>query len=102
MILNLWRKNIREVWIKVSVNIDKKIRNKIDNLKSTNPKEYWKVLNSRRKQHSPDIPINIFLDYFKTLNLENPTEEENQNDIERLNIVLNSSITADEIQKSLK
>jgi hypothetical protein len=25
----------------------KKIRNKIDNLKSTNPKEYWKVLNSR-------------------------------------------------------
>ena len=80
----------------------KKIRNKIDNLKSTNPKEYWKVLNSRRKQHSPDIPINIFLDYFKTLNLENPTEEENQNDIERLNIVLNSSITADEIQKSLK
>jgi hypothetical protein len=50
-------------------------------------------LNSRRKQHSPDIPINIFLDYFKNLN---------QNDIERLNIVLNSSITADEIQKSLK
>jgi lipase chaperone LimK len=41
-----------------------------------------------------------------TLNLGNPTEEEtnieNQNDIERLNIVLNSSITADEIQKSLK
>jgi hypothetical protein len=84
----------------------KKIRNKIDNLKSTNPKEYWKILNSRRKQHSPDIPINIFLDYFKTLNLGNRTEEEtnieNQNDIGRLNIVLNSSITADEIQKSLK
>ena len=36
----------------------KKIRNKINNLKSTNPKEYWKILNSRRKQHSPDIPIN--------------------------------------------
>ena len=84
----------------------KKIRNKIDNLMSTNPKEYLKILNSRRKQHSPDIPINIFLDYFKTLNQGNPTEEEtnieNQNDIERLNIVLNSSITADEIQKSLK
>jgi hypothetical protein len=65
----------------------------------SNPKEYWKILNSGRKQHRADIPINIFLDYFKTLNLRNPTEEEtnieNQNDIERLNIVLNSSITAD-------
>lgn len=84
----------------------KKIRNKIDNLKSKNPKEYWKILNSGRKQHNPDIPINIFLDYFKTLNLGNPTEEEinieNKNDIERLNIVLNSSITADEIEKIIE
>ena len=84
----------------------KKIRNTIDNWKSTNPKEYWNILKSGRKQHSPDIHINIFLDYFKTLNLGNPTEEdntiENQNGIDRLNIVLNSSITADEIEKSLK
>ena len=33
---------------------------------------------------------------------EEETNIENQNDIGRLNIVLNSSITADEIQKSLK
>ena len=54
----------------------KKIRNKIDNFKSTNPWEYWKILNSGRKQHNPDIPINIFLDYLKTLSLGNPTAEE--------------------------
>ena len=48
MILNLWRKNIRELWIKVSVNIEKKIRNKIDNLKSTNRKEYWKNLKDQQ------------------------------------------------------
>lgn len=43
-----------------------KIRNKINNLKSTNPREYWKIINSGKKKNSPEIPIDILFDYFKT------------------------------------
>jgi lipopolysaccharide biosynthesis regulator YciM len=42
----------------------KKERN---NLKST-PKEYWKIINTGIKQNNPDIPIDVFLDFFKTTN----------------------------------
>ena len=45
-----------------------KIRNKINNLKSTNPREYWKIINSGKKKNSPEIPIDILFDYFKNLN----------------------------------
>ena len=44
-----------------------KIRNKINNLKSTNPREYWKIINSGKKKNSPEIPIDILFDYFKNL-----------------------------------
>jgi hypothetical protein len=38
----------------------KKMKQKIHNLRSTNPKEYWKIINSGRKQISPNISINYF------------------------------------------
>jgi hypothetical protein len=37
------------------------MKKKIDNLKSTNPKEYWKIINTGIKQNNPDI-------FFKTMN----------------------------------
>jgi hypothetical protein len=37
------------------------MKKKIDNLKSTNPKEYWKKINTGIKQNNPDI-------FFKTMN----------------------------------
>ena len=37
----------------------KKMRQKIHNLRSINTKEYWKIINSGRKQISPNISINV-------------------------------------------
>jgi hypothetical protein len=52
--------------------LEKKMRHKIHNLRSTNPKEYWKIINSGRKQISPNISINVLFDFFKTLNTGEP------------------------------
>jgi hypothetical protein len=48
------------------------MRQKIHSLRSTNPKEYWKIINSGRKQISPNISINVLFDFFKTLNTGEP------------------------------
>jgi hypothetical protein len=50
----------------------KKMRQKIHNLRSINPKEYWKIINSGRKQISPNITINVLFDFFKTPNTGEP------------------------------
>ena len=84
----------------------KKIRHKIENLRSINPKEYWKILNGGKRGNNPCVPINILFDYFKNLNLGNSEDEEivleNQNNVKDLNAILNSPITEEEIEKSLR
>ncbi|XP_063408710.1 uncharacterized protein LOC134692190 [Mytilus trossulus] len=84
----------------------KKIRHKIENLRSINPKEYWKILNDGKRGNNPCVPINILFDYFKNLNLGNSEDEEivleNLNNVKDLNVTLNSPITEEEIEKSLR
>ena len=46
----------------------KKMRNKLKNLKSTNPKEYWQILNNGRERKQPDIPLEELFEFFKNLN----------------------------------
>jgi hypothetical protein len=41
----------------------------------TDSKEYWKMINSGRKQISPNISINVLFDFFKTLNTGEPENE---------------------------
>jgi hypothetical protein len=51
----------------------KKMRQKIHNLRSTNPKEYWKIINSGRKQISPikfAFRTSKFLSRFSTFCVE--------------------------------
>ena len=84
-----------------------KIRNKINNLKSTNPREYWKIINSGKKKNSPEIPIDILFDYFKNLNakgddIDDSDINQNNNRVRELNNIINAPITREEIEKAIK
>ena len=82
------------------------MRQKIHNLRSTNPKEYWKIINSGRKQISPNISINVLFDFFKTLNTGEPENEGGppvfNQDTDDLNNIINALITIDEIKSAMK
>lgn len=84
-------------------NLHKKLRN----LKSTNSKEYWKLINNKgKKDRMDDIPLKVFLDHFKklhsspeedsiTVNCEvNPSQNSNID-----NSFINQPFTEEEIKK---
>ncbi|MEW8546068.1 MAG: reverse transcriptase family protein [Candidatus Thiodiazotropha sp.] len=86
---------------------DRETQDKLRNLKSKSPKDFWKIINSvDRNNDNPDINIETLFDFFKTLN-EN---KDNDNDfMDSLNIdvtdddeILNSFITEAEILKCIK
>lgn len=78
----------------------KKIR-KLRNLKSNNSKEYWKILNARKKGNNTDCSIGDFFDYFKSFNGgENEAEDVNFSD-NTLNEEVNKSITKDKVEKAI-
>ena len=37
----------------------------LKNLKTSDPKEYWKMLNRGREKKQPDIPMDFFLFFFQ-------------------------------------
>ena len=78
--------------------------NKLRNLQSKNPKQYWKFLNSLKTQDKHNGPnLNEFYEYFKDLN----TSEYEDADISDFhytinnNEMLNSGITAEEISRCI-
>ena len=82
------------------------MRQTIHNLRSINPREYWKLLNSDRKQISPNISINVLFDFLKTLNTVEPEHEGDppvlNQDTYDLNNIINAPITIDEIKSAMK
>ena len=82
------------------------MRQKIHNLRSSNPKEYWKIINSGRKQISPNITINVLFDFFKTPNTGEPENEGDppvfNQDTDDLNNIINAAITIGEIKSAIK
>lgn len=46
------------------------------NLRTKNPKEYWKILNRGGKRNKPNIALGVLFDFFKNLN-----NAENTNDV---------------------
>ena len=79
----------------------------INNLKSTNPKEYWKIIITGIKQIIPDIPIDVLLNFFKTMNVGTQDDDsihrlDHINEIDNLNIIINSPVAKDEIEKGIK
>ena len=72
---------------------------KIRGLKSSNPKEYWRILNSDSKQKPKVAPLNELYEYFKNVNGVEINDTVPNIDIEdnSTNEEINSLVTVDEI-----
>ena len=84
---------------------NKKLHKKLRNLRSSNPKEYWNLLNPRKSNANKDIGIKPLYDHFKLLN--DVTNQSNVSfDINRISIegddALNKDFSYAEIDKLIK
>ena len=81
-------------------------QDKLRNLKSTNSKDYWKIINSLNKSKDNDkIDIETLYEFFKNLNEQSHDVEDDFNiniDITDDDELLNSYITEGEILKCIK
>lgn len=84
---------------------NKNMQEKLRNLKSKNPKDFWKIINSLEKsKDNPNIDLDTLYEFFKNLNEQ--TAEDEQEYTFNINIsdddeILNSSITEGEILKCI-
>ena len=77
---------------------------KIRGLKSSNPKEYWRILNSDSKQKPKVAPLNEIYEYFKNVNGVEINDTVPNIDIgdNSTNEEINSPVTVDEITQAVK
>ena len=85
---------------------DKKI-NEIRKLKSTNPKKYWKTINTQNKKDEVQAPLEELYRYFKTSNEQATNIEETENDDfdlvnNEINDEINQPITENEILHAVR
>ena len=65
-------------FIKTKVNqFNKNLHDKLRKLKNKKPKEYWNILNPKKKKVDNSIDINSLFNHFKTLNEQTNTEGRN-------------------------
>ena len=87
----------------------KKMSLELRNLRKSNSKEYWKILNRGKTETEPNIPIESLFEYFKNLN-ETPIENDqafsfpniDPFDLNCVNENLNKKITQKEILDCIK
>jgi hypothetical protein len=55
------------------------MKKELNNLKTSDPKEYWKILNRSREKKQADIPMEDLFNFLKNLNTtpDSPTREKN-------------------------
>lgn len=76
---------------------------KLKRMKNSNPKEYWKFLNSDTEKSSCQVPLNVLHDFFKEVNRS--THADQTNDFDTLNMqnrIINEPINEAEIHKAIK
>lgn len=58
---------------------------KIKELRSNNPKDYWKIINSIDKKKDPSVPLNDLYTFFKEVNSDkNKNEDDTENETENM------------------
>ena len=84
------------------------MKNKLKRLRTSNPKDYWNILNSNRhpNDNKNTIDINSLFDYFKQLNSNGDENgecklEDILPNIDSTNDELNSPITGEEIKRCI-
>lgn len=82
----------------------KSTQNKLRNIQSKNPKEYWKFINSLKRKTCLNTPtLEEFYEHFKILNFGDPDANCELNfDNTQNNEILNSKITSDEILRCIR
>ena len=76
---------------------------KIRNLKSTNPKQYWKILNSNKQNKNNTLPdLTSLYDHFKTLNKNSDNPEISINNNTRSEPDLDKEFSDEEILQAIK
>ena len=88
---------------KARKDFQKSFEQKIRNLKSTNPKQYWKILISNRQNKNNTLPdITSLYDHFKTLNKNSDNPEISINNITRSEPDLIKEFSDEEILQAIK
>ena len=79
---------------------------RLRNLKTSNPKEFWKIINSVDKRNTPLPPIGELHDFFKNLNSHDNDQEpfsiEYHESLNEINEEINQQISNEEILKATK
>ena len=79
---------------KAKKEMQKNFEQKLRELKSSNPKHYWSVLNTKTKKTSKKVPdINFFYEHFKCLNEESTYPEMQINNNTRSALELDKEIS---------
>ena len=85
---------------------NKSTQEKLRNLKSKNPRDFWRIMNSLDKsKDNENIDIETLYDFFKNLNEQNEREDMSPNvniDLNDEDALLNSPITENEILKCIR
>ena len=88
---------------KARTDFQKSFEQKIRNLKSTNPKQYWKILNSNKQNKNNTLPdIASLYDHFKTLNKNSDNPEISINNNTRSEPDLDKEFSDEEILQAIK
>ena len=88
---------------KARTDFQKSFEQKIRNLKSTNPKQYWKILNSNKQNKNNTLPdITSLYDHFKTLNKNSDNPEISINNNTRSEPDLDKEFSDEEIFQAIK
>ena len=80
-----------------------KVINKIRVLKTTNPREYWNLINDRKSQKTfNDISLKVLHDHFKKINQAEINETEINITVVNVNPLFNDHVTTDEMLKLVR
>ena len=77
--------------------------NKLRDLRSSNPKEYWKILNSSDRRQRSEACLDDLYSFFKSINEENPYDDSefNTDSDQTDNEIINQPISENEILKAI-
>ena len=85
----------------------RKLSREINNLKSSNSQEFWKLLKKGKTREQPNIPIDKLFEFFKTLNEKPDADPINiplldPGNVNELNENINMKISKEEILKCIQ
>ena len=78
---------------------------KLRRVKSTDPKEYWRLINNDKKRTDCTVPIDDFFKHFRNINNPTPNSENGPVFIDETineNHEINTPISENEIRKALR